>query len=98
MRANKPSQVLDADDVVDLADDLGSVQSRARVYQHRLIALFHQVHVALELVSGKQGTDPPDSRSAVRRLARCRGSRHPHRIFRFRGSFLCSHPSGPRRR
>ncbi len=60
VRADEPTQVLDTDDLVDLAHDLGSVEGRTGIDQHRLVALFHEVNVALELISRKQRTHPPD--------------------------------------
>ena len=53
-----------------------------------MIALFHQVHVALELISGKQRTDPPDSRSQFDSLRGVEGHDTHHRIFLFQGFSL----------
>lgn len=67
MRADQPPQVLNTDYFVDLADDRVGGESGARVDQHRLITLFDQVDVALELVARQERTHPPNARCELYR-------------------------------
>ncbi len=63
VRTDQPANLVETDDIVHLADHIIGGKGRPGIDEHRLVALFDQIDVTLELVS-RQSSSRPTTREA----------------------------------